>query len=176
MPLVAETRQPEAQPQAAAAGPTQPEQPAVEPAAEAPHLPEPRQQLEAALRGLGIDEGLTESLTDLALACATVADPVEQPAVASRAMALLEVAETVTTVASQLDGVLLSATRQLTGAQGWMLLRDKGATNPDELTASQRDKWRARAKSVTRHEIEAVTGWGVGEVIDLVAVANAPAG
>ncbi|WP_153394130.1 HNH endonuclease signature motif containing protein [Ornithinicoccus halotolerans] len=72
------------------------------------------------------------------------------------------------------DAAVLTATRKLTARNGQVLLARKGVTEPGELTSGQREKWRARAKSVTRHEIEALTGWGAGEVLDLVGVANAP--
>ncbi|WP_154402284.1 hypothetical protein, partial [Ornithinimicrobium cavernae] len=80
-----------------------------------------------------------------------------------------------TTTTGALDAVLLSAVRQLTATTGQLLLVDKGATTPEDLSAEGREEWRARAKVLTRHEIEAVTGWGVGEVSDLVALAATPA-
>ena len=148
-------------------------------------------QLRAAMDTLGVSE-LTDSLVEMVLACATakermwdtgakvVQDPVaassaQQPDDVDRSKALLGVVESVTKVSNQLDGVLLSTTRQLTASMGAMLLREKGVESPEDLTQGQRDKWRARAKSVTRHEIEAAIGWFPGEVSDLVAAANTPA-
>src|SRR5690606_27213139 len=72
-------------------------------------------------------------------------------------------------------GALLAATRDLAVRTGRILLTRKGVADPDELSASQRRTWRGRAKSATRHEIEAATGWGAGEVTDLVGLASAPA-
>lgn len=131
--------------------------------------------LRVGLQDLGIDPGLIDTLTDLAQACATVATPEEAPSLVARGQALLDSVETLTAVAGRLDAVLLSATKQLTGVNGGLLLADKSATTPEDLTASQREKWRAQAKRVTRHELTALTGWGPGETSDLVAIANLPA-
>ncbi|WP_256838396.1 HNH endonuclease signature motif containing protein [Ornithinimicrobium faecis] len=160
-------------------------------------------QLRVGLRGLGVDDAMLDSLTALAQACATVSDEqahhnhddehhdhdhdehhgggtageeclVEAPALVARGQALLGSIESLTAAAGHLDAVLLSATHQLTGVDAQILLADKGATSPDELTASQREKWRAWAKRVTRKELGAATGWGPGEVSDLVAFANLP--
>ncbi|WP_202619210.1 hypothetical protein, partial [Ornithinimicrobium cavernae] len=132
-------------------------------------------QLRAGLSTLGVEEALVESLAEIVLACVTVRTPGEQSSVVSRGQALLAAVETLTTTTGALDAVLLSAVRQLTATTGQLLLVDKGATTPEDLSASGREEWRARAKVLTRHEIEAVTGWGVGEVSDLVALAATPA-
>lgn len=75
---------------------------------------------------------------------------------------------------ARLDAAVLGLARELTARHGQILLAGKGATDPGELSAGQREKWRARAKSLTRAEIEALTGWGAGEVADLVGLVNAP--
>lgn len=100
---------------------------------------------------------------------------VEAPGVKARATQLLAAVEAISTTAAQVESVLVTATAELTQMTGRLLLAEKGAHSPEELTSDQRDRWRARAKRVTRHEIEAVTGWGAGESMDLVALANTPA-
>ncbi|WP_256840479.1 hypothetical protein, partial [Ornithinimicrobium faecis] len=150
-------------------------------------------QLRVGLRGLGVDDAMLDSLTALAQACATVSDEqahhnhdsldsdvttteclAEAPALVARGQALLSSIEALNAAAGHLDAVLLSATRQLTGIDAQILLADKGATSPDELTASQRKKWRAYGKRVTRNEMGAAMGWCPGEISDLVAFANLP--
>src|SRR5690606_34451774 len=100
---------------------------------------------------------------------------VEAPGVKARATQLLAAVEAISTTAAQVEAVLVTAAAELTQMTGRLLLAEKGAHSPEELTSDQRDRWRARAKRVTRHEIEAVTGWGAGESMDLVALANTPA-
>lgn len=75
----------------------------------------------------------------------------------------------------RMDAAVLELVRDLTARHGRILLAGKGATDPGELSSGQRERWRARAKSLTRAEVEALTGWGTGEVADLVGLANAPA-
>ncbi|WP_130011425.1 hypothetical protein [Serinicoccus sediminis] len=82
--------------------------------------------------------------------------------------------ESVTQAAARLDAALVLAARQQTAAIGRSLLAERDVSSPDDLSASQRVRWRARAKALSRHEIEAATGWGPGEVVDLVGLATAP--
>lgn len=91
-----------------------------------------------------------------------------------RGDALLGAILTLTTTAGKLDSVLLSATSGLTADIGQVLLNDKGFATPQELSKTQRQLWRRRAKNLTRREICAATGWGEGETTDLVALANTP--
>ncbi|WP_256842929.1 HNH endonuclease signature motif containing protein [Ornithinimicrobium cryptoxanthini] len=139
---------------------------------------EAAEQLRAMLARLGVGSGAAEALTSASLACATVAgseagrEHLEAPRLLEHGSDLLRAIESLTGVAGHLESVVLSATKQLTWVHGKMLLRDKGATSPDELSASQKEKWRSRAKSKTCADIEAGIGWGEGEVRDLVAVAN----
>ncbi|WP_256855775.1 HNH endonuclease signature motif containing protein [Ornithinimicrobium cryptoxanthini] len=134
------------------------------------------EQLRAALARLGVEPGAAEALTRASLACATVAErpsTSEAPQLVEHGSDLLGAIESLTGVAGHLESVVLSATKQLTWVHGKLLLGDKGATSSEELSASQQELWRARAKSKTCAEIEAGIGWGEGEVRDLVAVANA---
>ena len=112
------------------------------------------------LRSLGLDEAMIDSLADLAQACATVSgtqpgdrndhhndDPhddrddasaeasgSEAPGLVARGQLLVDAVETLTGIAGRLDAVLLSATRQLTGVNSGLLLADKSASSPDDLT------------------------------------------
>ncbi|WP_256842364.1 HNH endonuclease signature motif containing protein [Ornithinimicrobium cryptoxanthini] len=142
------------------------------------------EQLRAALVDLGVAPGAAEALTRASLACATVAgasdadthagvEHGEAPGFVERGSDLLGAIESLTGVAGHLESVVLSATKQLTWVHGKLLLLDKGATSPEELSATQKEKWRSRAKSKARTDIEAGIGWGENEVRDLVAVANA---
>lgn len=98
-------------------------------------------------------------------------DVAAQTAAASR---VLDGIGALTDVSTRIDAAVLAAARELTARHGRILLQRRGVTDPGQLTQGQREKWRARAKSVTRHEIEALTGWGAGEVVDLIGLANAP--
>ncbi|MCK0110886.1 hypothetical protein MWU75_01845 [Ornithinimicrobium sp. F0845] len=99
----------------------------------------------------------------------------DAPAVRTRAQELLSVVEVVTGFGCRLDGVRLAATRQLTERLGVLALLDQGKSDPDELSKTARAQLVATARRLTRHEIEAATGWGAGDVTTLVAMANAPA-
>ncbi|WP_299449728.1 HNH endonuclease signature motif containing protein [uncultured Serinicoccus sp.] len=92
----------------------------------------------------------------------------------ARARALLSVIEGVTQTAARLDAALVLATRHQTAAIGRSLLAERDVSSPEDLSTHQRLRWRARAKALSRHEIEAATGWGAGEVVDLVGLATAP--
>lgn len=153
--------------------------------AESPGL----QSVWEALSATGLAPGLVSSLTDIVGACVsvTVKDPVEPanapsnapghhdaPTLQERAQGFLSAVGTLAGATAQLEAVLLDATTALTAANGALLLADKGAASSEELTSGQLKKWRGEAKKVTRAEIGAATGWGVGEVSDLVALANTP--
>ena len=92
----------------------------------------------------------------------------------ARARALLSVIEGLTQTAARLDAALVLAARHQTAAIGRSLLAERDISSPEDLSTSQRLRWRARAKALSRHEIEAATGWGSGEVVDLVGLATAP--
>lgn len=157
--------------------------------------------LRTAMQRMGVGD-LADSLVDVVLACATVqqrdwatgaktegvpsgaefpadalpptTEPRQDPSDLARSKALLGVVESVNKVSNKLDGVLFSATRQLTASRAALLLREKGAESTDDLNNSQREALRKSAKSQTRKEIEAAIGWVPGEVTDLVAAANTP--
>lgn len=131
-------------------------------------------KLRATLKDLGVQGLAVDALTEAASACATVAQAIPQPSGLSRGQVLIDAIATLTATAGKLDSVLLSATSALTADTSEVLLRDKGFTSPEELSDTQRDRWRRKSKSLTRREIAAATGWGEGEATDLVALANSP--
>ncbi|GGK64812.1 HNH endonuclease signature motif containing protein [Ornithinimicrobium pekingense] len=92
------------------------------------------------------------------------------------ASSVLDLVGSLTRLTAHLEGTLVGVVGDLTVRNGTILLAQKGAAGPDDLTPDQTRRWRARSKSVTRREIEALTGWGEGEVSDLVALATSPAG
>lgn len=60
-----------------------------------------------------------------------------------RAGGLLSVIESLTQVATRLDAALVLATRQQTAAIGRSLLAERGVDSPEDLSSSQRARWRA---------------------------------
>lgn len=146
-------------------------------------------RLRRALADVGVASGLVDDLTKASLACAAVdagSDPdvheadgaaalTSAPDHKARAQEMLAAVEQVTVLSSRMDGVRLAATRQLTAQVTKMLLAEKGMTDPDEMSKTARKALLIQAKRSTRHEIEAVTGWGSGDVTKLVGLANAPA-
>ncbi|WP_289018321.1 HNH endonuclease signature motif containing protein, partial [uncultured Ornithinimicrobium sp.] len=76
---------------------------------------------------------------------------------------------------ARLDGALVAAAGELTGTNARLLLAAKGRTDPAGLSPAARERWAARARSTTAHELSAATGWGIGQTRDLVAAATAPA-
>lgn len=76
---------------------------------------------------------------------------------------------------SRIDQGRLLTARELTARAGEALLtKEHQATRPEELSDGAREDWRARSKSVTVREIEALTGLGRLEAQALVGLANAP--
>src|SRR5699024_6477441 len=92
----------------------------------------------------------------------------------ARSAVLVDEVGLVSRVGGRFDGMIADATAELTAGFGQLLLADKGASGIGELTSGQRDKWRARAKSLTRLELELFTGWGTRVVSDMVSLANSP--
>ncbi|HLS46200.1 MAG TPA: HNH endonuclease signature motif containing protein [Ornithinicoccus sp.] len=159
-------------------------------------------RLRRVIAEFGLDARTEKALVTIVLACSSVQSPDEvleklwndpesqwqrprqvgsdgpgykPPTPLHRAQDLLQAAVTLMVSQGSLERVVVDASRQLTAAHGRLLLADKGAVSPDELTETQRDKWRARAKSQARRELQVASGWGAGEIADLVAVANTPA-
>ncbi|MCK0113740.1 hypothetical protein MWU75_16455, partial [Ornithinimicrobium sp. F0845] len=92
-----------------------------------------------------------------------------------RASSLVDALGVLSRAAGRLDKVMVSGARELTAAQGKLLLADKGAASLDELTPAQTEAWRNKAKRRTRTDLEFEMGWGAGEIRDLVALAAMPA-
>ncbi|MFC6422804.1 HNH endonuclease signature motif containing protein [Ornithinimicrobium tianjinense] len=79
------------------------------------------------------------------------------------------------TLTCQLDAARLRAAGELAARTAEKLLELEGVSEPGELSKTRRDRWRARAKSVTAGEVATLTGWGRGRSRELVAIALAPA-
>ncbi|ANS78770.1 protein of unknown function DUF222 [Serinicoccus hydrothermalis] len=75
----------------------------------------------------------------------------------------------------RLEGARVHGAGQLAARAGEQLLERQGVSDPGELSRTARERWRARAKSVTAVEISTLTGLGRGAARQLVAVALAPA-
>ncbi|WP_299517565.1 hypothetical protein [uncultured Serinicoccus sp.] len=86
----------------------------------------------------------------------------------------LETIEALHLLSRRLEGIRLHATRELAARTGEELLARQDVADPAELSRTARDRWRARAKSVTATEISVLTGMGRGAARQLVAVALAP--
>ena len=93
--------------------------------------------------------------------------------VVGRVSALVDAAAVLTRATGRLDAVLERAVREVTAAQGTLLLAQQDAVM-EELTPSQTEAWRDKAKSRAKVELELATGWGVGEVRDLIALGAMP--
>lgn len=102
-------------------------------------------------------------------------EDVDAVAVKARGAVLVDAVGVLTRAAGRLEGLVVDAGGHLTAGMGALLLAEKGAASQEELTSGQRDKWRARSKSLARLEVELMTGWGVSVVQDLVGFANTPA-
>lgn len=74
-----------------------------------------------------------------------------------------------------MDARLIEACTLIVGATGRVLLADKGFSDVEELTKTQRRKWRAEAKRLACAEVEVKLGLGVHETRILVGLACAPA-
>lgn len=149
--------------------------------------------LREALLGAGVRADMVGPFMDAARACAgqpsrdvqpgssegpdenDAAEGLPRPVASEMAGSLVERIGVLSRFAGTLDGVVLDLAQELTVANGRVLLGRKRVASPDELGSVERERWRARAKSTARREIAARTGWGAGEVLDLVAVANTPA-
>lgn len=90
------------------------------------------------------------------------------------AEACLEVVQAAQRLSTALDGLVLVAARELSARTIEAMADRRGIADIDDLPVTKREHLRARAKSVTAHEIEALTGLGRGESRDLVALACAP--
>lgn len=75
-----------------------------------------------------------------------------------------------------MEARVIEATRVVVAAVGEEVLALKGFTSVEELTTSQRVKWRAETKRAACLEIEEKLGVGVGEARHLVGLACAPVG
>ncbi|MFB9733341.1 hypothetical protein ACFFN0_14935, partial [Ornithinimicrobium kibberense] len=91
------------------------------------------------------------------------------------AQGVLDRIEDLLDLGARLDGAMVAAAGELTRTNARLLLAAKGRTDPAGLSPAARERWAARARSTTAHELSAATGWGIGQTRDLVAAATAPA-
>lgn len=75
----------------------------------------------------------------------------------------------------RLEGARMHAARELAARTAEELLSHHAVSDPQELSRTARERWRARTKSVTATEISTLTGLGRGAARQLVAVALSPA-
>ncbi|MFK5690663.1 hypothetical protein ACI3EY_13445 [Ornithinimicrobium sp. LYQ92] len=86
----------------------------------------------------------------------------------------LEVIEALHRLSGLVDAVRVDVVAQLAARTGEDLLARAGVSEPGELSATGRERWRARCKSVAATEVAALTGMGRWRARQLVAVALAP--
>lgn len=91
--------------------------------------------------------------------------------VAERAQTGVEV---VNQAISRLERVRLVAVAEGVVAMGRAELAGAGLDDPAALSATGRERWRARCKSRVRQDLAAATGWSKSETTTVVAVATAP--
>lgn len=136
-------------------------------------------QVGRGLAGLALPPGVAQGLLS-ALACAAVHDTsstaggVVPDAKEISDSALVSATLAVRTVQGFAEGVMLSAAGTLTHRAGVELLARQGVGDPGELSATARQRWRAKAKSVVAQELAAGTGYGIQSCHDRVGVALAP--
>lgn len=161
------------------------------------------QQLRAALTDLGLDDASVGLFASAAVSVAAVHthrplasltatattranrptdedrrpddEALDATALRSTASRVLGRIEDLQTLVAQLDGAVVAAAGELTTSHARLLLAEKGLGRPEQLSPSARERWAARSRSTTAHELAAATGWGTGETRDLVALSTAPA-
>ena len=87
----------------------------------------------------------------------------------------LDAVEAAHVLGARLEAARLHAVVELATRAGEDLLGRKGVTDPDELSKTARERWRASCKSLTSLEVETLTGMGRGRSREVVALALAPA-
>ncbi len=87
---------------------------------------------------------------------------------------LLAAVEAARVVSAFADSVATMAVRSLAERVGRELLGTRGVADPQELSATARERWRAQTKSVLAHELRVMNGWGVQACHDRVGFATAP--
>ncbi|MGB3828256.1 MAG: HNH endonuclease signature motif containing protein [Ornithinimicrobium sp.] len=131
-------------------------------------------QVDHALARLPLPSGVAEALTAvLTCAVAHAESPVADTQDADSA-SLLNAAAGVRVVQGFSDSVMVQAAGTLAHRAGTELLSRKHATDPDELSPSARERWRAKTKSAVAHELSVLTGLGVQAAHARVAFALAP--
>lgn len=77
---------------------------------------------------------------------------------------------------SRVEAKMLALTLEISREVGECLLRDKGYSSIEELSAGARRRWRAETKRLTCEELRIKLGIGITESRQLVGVACAPTG
>jgi hypothetical protein len=133
-------------------------------------------KLRAGLDGLGLPPGVADAF-DTMLRCAAAAVTVHGSSSdgddVDRAL-LTDGALAARVVQGFADAVVVGAARVLVQQAGEELLGEAGAVDPDELSRSARQRWRARAKSAVAQELAVLTGYSVQACHDRVGFAVAP--
>ncbi|WP_028131100.1 hypothetical protein [Serinicoccus marinus] len=88
--------------------------------------------------------------------------------------ACLDGIEALQVLAGRLEQARIHLTAQLAARTGEELLARSDVADPEELSTTARDRWRARTKSVTALEVATLTGLGRGRARQLVALVLAP--
>lgn len=72
------------------------------------------------------------------------------------------------------DALLVGVVADLTAATGEKLMDKRAAADPAELSVTGRERWRKKTKSAMAHELQVLTGWGIQDCHDRVALATGP--
>lgn len=83
--------------------------------------------------------------------------------------------ESLNQLISRLEAARLTAAGEGLAAIGRAELASRGVRDPGELSATARERWRARVKSRFRQDLGPATGWSQRETATFVAVSTAPA-
>ncbi len=130
--------------------------------------------LGSTLASLPLPTGVAEHLeTTIACAVAHTRRRVASEDQISSA-ALLQAAQGARMIQGFADAVGIQAARSLADRAGRELLARRGASSPEELSLTARQRWRAKTKSVVAHELSVLTGYGIGACHLRVAFALAP--
>ncbi|MCE0485260.1 HNH endonuclease signature motif containing protein [Ornithinimicrobium sediminis] len=133
-------------------------------------------KLRAGLDGLGLPPGVADAF-DTMLRCAAAAVTVHGSSSdgddVDRAL-LTDGALAARVVQGFADAVVVGAARVLVQQAAEELLGEAGTVDPDELSRTARQRWRARAKSAVAQELAVLTGYSVQACHDRVGFAVAP--
>lgn len=134
-------------------------------------------QIEHGLQSLFLPTGVADSMSAM-LRCVAAHAEVPVPPAASEDdisnEALLDAVSSARRLQGFADAVVIQACRTLSHRAGRELLDRKKVSNPSELTAPARGRWRAKTKSIVAQEVSTLTGYGVQNCHARVGFALAP--